>query len=282
MITIFEDLSIETVFNNLTVGIVISNKEGSLVFINDLMTEITGYSLKDIKTVEQWFEAAYDDLDERKEVKSFYEQKMKRGEDYNRTLKIKTKAGDKKYIEFRIKPLNNGYLLANLIDVSKKVEQRQKIEYLSFHDELTGVYNRHYLKKEIDKLNSSKKYPVSIIIGDLDNLKKVNDKFGHLKGDFYIKKAAEIIKSSLRSEDILARVGGDEFVILLAETTRKEAEKISDRITTNFEKENHKNEYPADFKISLGISTANDESRDIQVCYELADKNMYKNKKIFF
>lgn len=275
----FENLSIDTILNNLTVGIAISDQKGKFIYINDLITEITGYSMNDLDDIHQWFQVAYDDSSKREKIRSFFEERLKNGKEYSRVLKIITKYGKEKHVEFRIKPLNGGYFLANLIDISHKIAQRKKIEYLSFHDELTGVYNRHYLKNEIEKLNNSRKYPISIIIGDLDNLKKVNDNYGHLKGDQYIKKAANIIKNLLREEDIIARVGGDEFVILLPETSKIEAEKISNRIEKKVYQQNLKIDLPVELKISLGSSTSNNKDEDLYDCYEKADKKMYQNKK---
>lgn len=80
------------------------------------------------------------------------------------------------------------------MDVSKRVEQEAEIKYLSYHDGLTNLYNRRYFEAEMERMNHSRNYPISIIIGDLDNLKIINDTYGHLNGDQYLKKSAEILK----------------------------------------------------------------------------------------
>jgi diguanylate cyclase (GGDEF)-like protein len=234
--------------------------------------------MNDLKNINQWFAVAYPDPDQRKKVINNFRKKIKKKESYNQIFKILNKNNEEKYVEFRIKPLKNGYLMANIIDVTENKKRQKKIEYLSFHDELTGLYNRHYLQEELKKLNKSRKYPVSIIIGDLDNLKAINDNLGHLAGDKYIKKAANIIKSLLRNEDIIARVGGDEFVIILPNTTKKTASSITKRIREKFELENKKSDKSIKFDISLGISIAKNQKNDLINCYHLADQNMYKNK----
>jgi len=274
----FDSLTTEEILDSLTVGVVICNQNEEFIYINELTKKITGYSMNDLKNINQWFAVAYPDPDQRKKVINNFRKKIKKKESYNQIFKILNKNNEEKYVEFRIKPLKNGYLMANIIDVTENKKRQKKIEYLSFHDELTGLYNRHYLQEELKKLNKSRKYPVSIIIGDLDNLKAINDNLGHLAGDKYIKKAANIIKSLLRNEDIIARVGGDEFVIILPNTTKKTASSITKRIREKFELENKKSDKSIKFDISLGISIAKNQKNDLINCYHLADQNMYKNK----
>ncbi len=165
-----------------------------------------------------------------------------------------------------------------LFDIHENKSKEERIEYLSFHDELTGIYNRRYLKSEIKRLNNSRQYPISIIIGDLDNLKTVNDLHGHHTGDEYIKKSAEIFIEILRTEDIIARLGGDEFAVLLPNTDYIDALDISQRIKEKYDEINRRGNLPEEFSISLGIYTVNNSEEDINLALNLADKNMYKNK----
>lgn len=125
-------------------------------------------------------------------------------------------------------------LAANDVSVEKITENR--LEYLSFHDELTALYNRRYFENELEKFNQSRKLPISIIIGDLDNLKYINDNFGHKTGDKYLVKAAKIMKDNFRNEDIIARIGGDEFAAILPDTNTETAAKISERIRSECRK----------------------------------------------
>jgi diguanylate cyclase (GGDEF)-like protein/PAS domain S-box-containing protein len=273
-----DSLTTEEILDSFTVGVVIVNQNEEFIYVNDLANKITGYSINDLKNINQWFAAAYPDPDQREKIKNNFRNKVKNKESYNHIFKISDKNNAEKYIEFRIKPLKNGHVMANIIDVTEKKKRQKKIEYLSFHDELTGLYNRHYLQEELKKLNISRQYPVSIIIGDLDNLKAINDNLGHLAGDKYIKKAANIIKSLLRNEDIIARVGGDEFVIILPNTTKKTASSITQRIREKFKLKNKASDESIKFDISLGISTVKNKKNDLINCYHLADQNMYKNK----
>ena len=156
-----------------------------------------------------------------------------------------------------------------------RIYSQQKIRYKTFHDELTGIYNRTYLEQEIERLDTDRQLPLSLIMIDINGLKIINDSFGHDKGDKLIKRTADLLKDCLREEDILARWAGDEFVILLPQTSREEAEKIKDRIDDKCEK-TCDNEIP----ISLGIGLAVKENKDKDI-YEVlnkADQNMYSSK----
>lgn len=94
-------------------------------------------------------------------------------------------------------------------------EKQEQIEYLSFHDHLTGLYNHHYFDEELKRLNTPRNLPLSLLIFDVNGLKLTNDAFEHIAGDRLLKKVAQTMQEISRSDDIIARIGGDEFVILL-------------------------------------------------------------------
>ncbi|MEL7654632.1 MAG: diguanylate cyclase [Bacillota bacterium] len=113
----------------------------------------------------------------------------------------------------------------------KKVEQwEQENIYLSYFDVLTGLYNRRYYEMEVNRLDIENNLPISVIMADVNGLKMINDAFGHHLGDELLRKAADAIRSICRTNDVIARWGGDEFVILLPNTAYEEAEKVVGRI----------------------------------------------------
>lgn len=144
------------------------------------------------------------------------------------------KNGEVIWVETSTKFRLNAQNEVECVGTSRNIEARKNVErqilYLSYRDQLTGLYNRRYLEEEIKRLDSSRNLPVSIILADIDGLKQVNDRHGHEKGDELIIKAAAAIKSSCRPEDLVSRWGGDEFVVLLSDTSRQDAEKIVQRI----------------------------------------------------
>ncbi len=151
----------------------------------------------------------------------------------------------------------------------------EKIRQLSFHDSLTGLYNRAYLSEEMQRLDTKRQLPISIIMADLNGLKLVNDTYGHSTGDMMLQGTAEILSKSCRQEDIIARWGGDEFIILLPQTSENEAYSIYKRIIDECRKY-----YVEDVPISiaLGVATKNNEESMLKDTLKISEDNMYKHK----
>lgn len=162
------------------------------------------------------------------------------------------------------------------VDVSQKIKDEEKIRYLSYHDKLTSVYNRAYFDDFIDGLDDDKRYPFSIIIGDMNGLKDLNDHHGHKTGDQLIRKMAEICKKSCRESDIVCRIGGDEFAIVCPETGEDGAKSVCNRIR-NLCQETHI-EHIGHPSIALGYSTKLSGQESIDKIFKEADNNMYRNK----
>ncbi len=116
------------------------------------------------------------------------------------------------------------------IDITESRKMEEELRYLNFHDKLTGVHSRNFLEKEIERLDIATQLPISVIMVDVNGLKLVNDTYGHERGDELLRCAAQVLKASCREQDVIARFGGDEFVILLPETSREEAQKVCQKI----------------------------------------------------
>ncbi|GAB6137480.1 sensor domain-containing diguanylate cyclase/phosphohydrolase [Halanaerobaculum tunisiense] len=168
------------------------------------------------------------------------------------------------------------YLICNAKDITENRKANQKIEYLNFHDSLTGLYNRRGFEQKLKELNSKSQLPLSMIVGDINGLKLTNDAFGHQVGDKLLAEAAQILKNSCRKEDIVARWGGDEFVILLPRTTKENTKKICSRIK---KKCKQRNLDLLEVSISLGYATKTNINEDIDEVWKEADDWMY-NKKL--
>jgi diguanylate cyclase (GGDEF)-like protein/PAS domain S-box-containing protein len=153
----------------------------------------------------------------------------------------------------------------------------EKITYISFHDPLTGLYNRAYFEEELKRMNNPRYFPLSLVMIDVNGLKTVNDAFGHHEGDKLLKNLAKIMEISSRKGDILARLGGDEFAIILPNTPGTDVEIFSQRLNTNCLKNKTKPSYLRP-NISLGYAIQEGSLANFEVIIKEADKNMYQNK----
>ncbi len=162
-------------------------------------------------------------------------------------------------------------------DITSERTKQKEIEFLSYHDQLTGLYNRRFYEEELKRLDTKRNFPLTIVIGDVNGLKLVNDSFGHVKGDELLKKTAEVIKKGCRADDIIARLGGDEFVIILPITDAFKAEQIINRINDLSLKEKAG---AIDISISFGYKTKMDEEEKIQEIFKFAEDQMYRNKRL--
>ncbi|MEI8200903.1 MAG: HD domain-containing phosphohydrolase [Eubacteriales bacterium] len=167
---------------------------------------------------------------------------------------------------------------AELIRTNEKLAvQNQKVLYLNHHDYLTGLYNRIFFETERKRIDTQRQLPISIIMGDINGLKLINDGFGHNKGDETIINVAAILKGCGREEDIVARIGGDEFMILLPQTDSQAAQMVCTRIYDAC-KEHSSNDgsiYPS---ISLGHATKNKATEMMDVIMLDAEESMAKQK----
>ncbi|HEX3020866.1 MAG TPA: diguanylate cyclase, partial [Lachnospiraceae bacterium] len=161
------------------------------------------------------------------------------------------------------------------IDITERKKGEEQIRYLSEHDSLTGLMNRRYFDEALRKYDVKSNLPITIIYADLNKLKLVNDIFGHASGDLLIKKSADILKKTCRNEDIIARVGGDEFIIMLLRTEQKDAERIISRIKTELAKEKVN---AVKCSMSLGCDTKISSYQDIEEVMGNAEREMYQEK----
>jgi diguanylate cyclase (GGDEF)-like protein len=167
-------------------------------------------------------------------------------------------------------------LTADINKMLQSLEQaQQKIKYLGFHDNLTGLYNRSFFNVELKRLEHTRFLPVAIITGDVNGLKLINDAFGLEAGDNVLKKIAEILIESCRKEDIIARVSGNEFAMILPSTSYADAMQISARIKDRIKSDSVENIHPS---ISLGIAAKNEKEEKIGDVFKQATDNMYKAK----
>ena len=166
-----------------------------------------------------------------------------------------------------------------ILVVSKDITDRQisenKLIYLSYHDQLTGLYNRRFFEEELLRLDTKRNLPISIAMGDVNGLKMVNDSFGHLKGDQLLKSVAYAMQRACREDDIIARLGGDEFALILPNTNSIDAEKIVSRIMEIASEEKIEG---LNISISFGHQTKTLEEENMNTIIREAEERMYRLK----
>jgi len=196
-----------------------------------------------------------------------------------RPLELKTKNGKVLWCLIDITLINYEEelcLLVGIVDITEQKRTQEELKYLSMHDALTGVYNRTYFETEMKRLQKGRQYPVSIIMLDTDDLKTVNDTYGHAQGDKMLQTVATVIRGILRSEEVFARIGGDEFAILLPNSDETTSRLVISRIRDQLEKYAERNgNYPIRVSIGLGVAGVSD---DLSEAFKQADANMYSDK----
>jgi diguanylate cyclase (GGDEF)-like protein/PAS domain S-box-containing protein len=170
---------------------------------------------------------------------------------------------------------NETMVLITVRDITDRRKYESDLKYMSFHDQLTGLYNRHFLETEMERLDTDRQLPISIIMADLNGLKLINDTYGHSIGDEMLKKAALVLKEACREEDIIARFGGDEFVLYLPRTPENEALKICSRIEQACRQEQSSN---VPLSLSTGVAIKVSAEQKLYNLLKEAEDNLYQNK----
>jgi len=180
-----------------------------------------------------------------------------------------------KHFEMRISKSQENEVVGITRDITEEREYQQKFEYLSYRDQLTGLYNRRFFEEELARLDDGTNLPFSIVMADVNGLKLINDSFGHDMGDKLLIKVADVLNKACSLDNIISRTGGDEFVILLPGVDDGGAEKLIKRIREACVNEKV---VSMDLSISFGWATKLSPEESIHEILNIAEDNMYKRK----
>lgn len=166
-----------------------------------------------------------------------------------------------------------------IIGVSRNIEERrnveQKVRYLSYHDQLTGLYNRRFYEEELSRLDTKENLPITLVLADVNGLKLTNDAFGHLAGDQLLIRISAILSEKCRKGDVIARIGGDEFILLMPKSGREEADDVVLQIKKALAAESSDSSV---LSVSFGYATKSAEGQDMEDIFVEAENTMYQHK----
>ncbi|MDP3388134.1 MAG: diguanylate cyclase [Eubacteriales bacterium] len=263
-----------TIFENIYAAMLILDPEnGNILDANKFASLFYGYSIEKLKSMHMT------DINglSHDELKSEMDKAMNRLKNIFIFTHMLSN-GEARKVEIHSGPLtvNGKKVLYSIIhDITDRINREKEIEYLSFHDQLTGLYNRRFYEAELKRLDTSRNLPISIIMADVNGLKLVNDAFGHHEGDNLLTIVSDILKDACREDDIISRIGGDEFIVLLPKTIYTDAYAIIQRMKAN---EANYNLNGMEISISYGVATKTSVDVSISSVYRDAEDNMYKNK----
>lgn len=263
-------------------GVIATDRHGRVEIINEVAQHLTGWS--GTEALGQPFGQVFKIIDEqtREKRENPLLEVLSSGTPKslsNHTL-LASKSGGERAIAYSAAPIRNseGEVTGAVLvfrDVTEEQMRVERIEYLSYHDQLTGLYNRRFFEEKLQNFDTDEYLPLSIVMADLNALKLVNDTFGHAVGDRLLRRTAQVMKRVCGEKDIIARWGGDEFVLLLPKTTEQEAEEKAKRIQEALQTETVES---MPISMALGWHTKTDSSEDVSAVFKKAENHMYRAK----
>ncbi|MDY0235194.1 MAG: diguanylate cyclase [Gudongella sp.] len=258
--------------------------EWTMQYVSDGCKELTGYNPDSLIGN---IEISYNEIileEYRTEIWNLWNKIIEDKTVFKFEYPIQTKTGHIKWVYEQGQPIfdKNGkvtVLEGVIVDIDEQKNRENRINYLTYRDSMIGIYNRRYYNIAMKTVDSEEYLPLSVIIGDINGLKLINDAFGHEAGDNLIIKTAELLKGCIRNTDILSRTGGDEFAIFLPNTSNDLVRKVVERINDDCIIINNKTCDPTKkVSISLGYYTRELLCQPIDEIIKLAEDHMYKNK----
>lgn len=271
---------LQLIMDKMPIGIAVNTviPEIDFTYMNDRFASIYGINKKDIEPGTFW-EKVFEHPKDRDMIKKTVLSAMASGNPKNMVwedVPIRRKGKKTQYITAYNIPLpNSNQVISTVMDVTERKNKEDQILHLSNHDYLTDIPNRRYFQDMLMKMDNSSHYPLGIMIMDLNGLKIINDAFGHGAGNIALKKVADMLLKIKGADGFIARIGGDEFSLLLPNTSLASLEAISNKIKTATENILVRN---LTLSIAIGYTLKKNSEKDIRKSLTEAENQMYKNK----
>ncbi len=269
---------LNAMFEQAAVGFIIGPLSGTYARVNQKFCDIVGYSSEELLKMSFRDITHPDDLN----IDNLQTQRLINRQDTTFSTEKRYIRKDKSIVWVHItvslldpSSFDEPHVVVVSQDITDRKVAEEKMQYLSYHDQLTGLYNRRFYEEELRRLDQTRNYPLALILGDVNGLKLINDAFGHAMGDELIKTVANTIKEICRKDEIIARIGGDEFVILLPKTSEQTATTIIERINRTLSHQKI-GEVTLSLATGFGIKTSTDQKTDD--VFKQAEDSMYRQK----
>lgn len=283
--TTSQDLS-ALVFLQSPAAMLLIDDKGTIFNINNSFTELTGYTQIDVigERMSLMKSGEYSNAF----YKSFYNKLNETGK-YNLEIYNKCKDGQLMLMNERIMHINSDgdkYFIVTLEDITEQKKLAKRYQHLATHDPLTGLANRTLLEDRfshatLNATRSSKK--LAILMCDLNEFKKINDKYGHNFGDLVLQTVAKKLKESVRDSDTVARYGGDEFILILEQLENiDEVKNVINVLNSVFPIPLEINNKVCEIGMSIGYSCFPEEGTTFNQLTDQADAKMYAEKDLYY
>jgi diguanylate cyclase (GGDEF)-like protein/PAS domain S-box-containing protein len=194
-------------------------------------------------------------------------------------IDLVNETGDVLVVAVEGKMANNGKeCRLALTDITEQKRTEEDLRFLTMFDPLTGLHNRGFFQEEMTRLESGREFPISVMMADVDDLKVTNDRAGHAAGDEMLRRVGRMLKSAFRAADIVARIGGDEFAVLLPNSDQDAAAEAAQRVERALSADNARHKR-SPISLSIGFSTANTKA-SLSELLQVADRRMYEVKSL--
>lgn len=272
---------LQDVMDNLPIGIAVNSFKPNVKFtyMNDNFYKIHQTTKEDLEQPDYLWEVLFEDVKTREKFKnrilddidSNLPERMK-WED----IPIKKKHAKTRYIDLYVTKITHANLyITTVIDVTEQKLREEEIRYISYQDFGTNIPNRRFYTEQLQEMDRNELYPLSLFVMDINGLKLLNDAFGHQSGNEALQKIADALLSVKRDADVVARIGGDEFAMIMPNTTQEEAETIKESLH-RLVSQNKIND--VQYSLSIGLSVKETKDQLITDIMKFAEEDMYRKK----